>query len=167
MVWRCRDVGVCACFGNEGHLYLSVPDRFRFSVSVTVPQMCFLPENKSGTSPLSVSLTDNTGRRQNCAKLTVRATVVFEVECRSLPQHGRPLTSPPCLCFPDQNCRKLTENPGISRWLSNTIKLMQYYKQVWTAVFQRPDFSRQTPPQPLLSQKKKPFLMGATRQKWK
>jgi len=106
MLWRCGDVGVCACVGNEGHLYLSVPDRFRFSVSVTVPQMCFLPENKSGTSPLSVSLTDNTGRRQNCVKRSVRATVVFEVECLSLPQHAWPLTSPPCLCFPTQRLRK-------------------------------------------------------------
>lgn len=81
-------MGVGACFRNKGHLYLSVPDRFLFSVSVTVPQMCFLPENKSGTSPLSVSFIDNTGRRQNCVKLSVRATVGFEVECHSLPQHA-------------------------------------------------------------------------------
>ncbi len=103
MFWRNGiDVGVCACFGSEGHLYLNVPDRFRFSVSVTVPQMCFLPENKSGTS-LSVSFIDNTGRRKNRVKLSVRPTVVL----RWSVTHSHNMPDPwPLLHIPRQKLQK-------------------------------------------------------------
>lgn len=115
-------VGVCACFGSEGHLYLNVPGRFRFSVSVTVPQMCFLPENKSGTS-LSVSFIDNTGRKIS-VKVSVRPTVVL----RWSVTHSLSMPDPwPLLHIP----RKLTENSGISScsgcefWNSKVITSMQ------------------------------------------
>ncbi len=111
MFWRNGiDVGVCACFGSEGHLYLNVPDRFRFSVSVTVPQMCFLPENKSGTS-LSVSFIDNTGRRKNRVKWSVRPTVVLKWSVTH--SHNMPDPWPLSCIFPDKNCRKLTETPNL------------------------------------------------------
>jgi len=89
MFWRNGiSVGVPACFGSEAHLYLNVPSRFRFSVSVTVPQMCFLPENKSGTS-LSVSFYRQYREEEELCKIISKAHSGFEVVC-----HAWPLTSP-------------------------------------------------------------------------
>lgn len=124
--------------------------KFRFSVSVTVPQMCFLPENKSGTSPLCLFYRQYREEAELC-KIISKGHCGFKVECHSLPQHAWPLTSPPYSCFPDNKCRKLTENSGISSclgrefwksWLSNTITLMEKTDNQCELLFSKPEFSR-------------------------
>lgn len=122
--------------------------KFRFSVSVTVPQMCFLPENKSGTSPLCLFYRQYREEAELC-KIISKGHCGFEVECHSLPQHAWPLTFPSYSCFPDNNCGKLTENSRSclgrefwKRWLSNTITLMEKTDSQFELLFQSMLFSK-------------------------
>lgn len=69
-------MGVCACFRNEGHLYLSAPTNSAF-LSLLQFHRCVSFLKIKVVLLLSVSFIDNTGRRQNCVKLSVRGTVVL------------------------------------------------------------------------------------------
>ncbi len=116
-------MGVCAVFWERRHLYLNVPDRFRFSVSVTVPQMCFLPENKSGTSLFGLFYRQYREEEESC-KWSVRPTVVL----RWSVTHSHNMPDPwPLLHIPRQNCRKLTENSGISSFSGCEFWKRQYH----------------------------------------